>query len=129
MLESVEAWTRGEITEDDFEHEVFGYQGHLENGPGFARNQGTAQYWAAMAAACDPANVIEHVVEAAVAARDDDYESLPCNRGSVTKIMEAACANLIRGAIRIENHPSLADVIARRNAELCRLPSTTQNLL
>ena len=134
-LEAVEAWVRGGGSVDEME------RAWLENKPGrdeqlCGLHQSDRSFaHAADACSCFPGNVVANVANAHAAALADmqrhwnaigqevNNATLNMCQSEVGNIMRAACANIIRTIIKVEDHPSLAAVIARRNAELCRPPS------
>ena len=126
-LEAVEACSKSNADDDDMERAV------LKNDPGRddklceLHQSDEAFGYAAEAASCDPMNVVANVANAAAAdfkdqARDMDYASAKKCQSHIQHVMRGACANIIRGIIKIQDHHELAAAIQRRNDALCRAP-------
>ena len=122
-FERVQAWCRGEVMAEEMQAAVKSNDAKvLEIGAKQSFNNHALEY-ACSAASVNPKDVVENVVRALVnSATDPDSPIYFQTQDAIRHAIRPICANLIRGVIKVEDHPELVKVIEARNQALCRMP-------
>ena len=122
-FEIVQAWCQGKATTGEMQAAVKKNDAVVfEIGAKQSFNNSALEY-ACSAASVNPLNVVENVVEALVnSGTDPDSQFYFQTQDAIRHAIRPICANLIRGVIKVEDHPELAKVIEARNQALCRMP-------
>ena len=122
-FEIVQAWCQGKATTGEMQAAVKKNDAVVfEIGAKQSFNNSALEY-ACSAASVNPLNVVENVVEALVnSGTDPDSQFYFQTQDAIRHAIRPICANLIRGVIKVEDHPELAKGIEARNQALCRMP-------
>jgi hypothetical protein len=127
-VEAIDAWARGVGSVEEMR------KADLENDPlsdemlcAMLHSDDDSEGYAYAASDCDPRYVVSRVVEAMRAALKDrctevETASLTAFQKQSSILMRTACANIVRGIIKLNDHPALTEQIQRRNEALCRVP-------